>query len=398
MQDWSQHYADELFAQGCQGWLDSLKRGEPIDAESIGKIVTSHLLVPNHVMAALTVAAMLSDRDRHFEAVRLAEFAMSGLSEGAFASEPAFAKQLYGSLAKSYVHSGMYRKAQAFAKKAGDDEMVKSVQETLRGLRQPLLLQFPDAGIYCAMQSLGYVHDCQEQTENRQWIVASDLDGQQAPDVLWLRSQEPLQDLTPARLGRLVTTVKSVVCSSRHLLEYFSSRIPFWATSKTRVLQEAPLVQRVDESIAQKRRAVVLFRGNNATYELFKLRLSELPEPLSVVRQDDDYSTLGYIAICKGWHDEDDITALIEAQAHGVIPFCSAVGSLPEYCMSGRLIKPPYCAEHVSAFVASLARGHENFHNESLRKEIASQVNEDFSVQGRATQWIEFLNSLRTQV
>lgn len=369
MKDWTPEEYDSILARARTGTEDAS-----------GLYGYAHLMRPTELEPALRLANCFSIQGRHHAAVKLAVFTLSYL-DGEL-GEKTFLKDVFIQLSTSCKIVGNYELALVFAKASGNEFIVIGAELDARPI--PYHGNFPDCAVKEALVGLG----CRFY-EGSTLSVSTKLEADTM--FFWVRDLEQISDLTPAKLGCIHLT-RAVICSSTYLRNAFIERLPYYPQDDVHVVLEAPFGSSF-KPVAPKERNKIVFIGSEDDYGYLQQTIEGLDVAGRLGVEDSliDWSEALLYVFCGPTANRQDVERLLFAQANGVMCLSSAVGSLSEYMVAGRLFKPPYCTAHVGAILSSAAKLIRNRDQVEMESKAGGEVLKIFSADVAARRWLSVL-------
>lgn len=388
--EWSNEKIQSIVAE-----VDSYWEEYRFSKKAAGLLAFAHLMKPQECTVALRLAAVMGIKGRNEEAVRLGDFALKHLSDPA-TLESTSLKSYLRILSKSYLESGNHRTALKLATLAKSEDHIKAASLAQAKSRRPRSFHFPTVELadYLRKMNCKILHKSHGSSANVDFIRDIYRKGTHSTRIGWVSDEHCLNELTPDKLGVLIT-VPIFVCTSEYLRERMLARLPFLGEDRVKVILDT-LLEHQNQTI-EPDPVVIYYRGEPSAFKTVKEAFEKADKKWVVVDSAKFSCSNPAVFIL---HQEKpsgpDFRFLVEAQANGAIPVCTATGAIPEYMVGGILIKPRleispiFDHEHRKALCDAAVR--QASATLAERQHIADEAWKHFSAEKGAMRWLELIN------
>lgn len=309
-----------------------------------GNLVLDHLSNPQSVEATLQLSNRLFEREKYQEAMEMADIALTTTRPGDFLRY----HNEYRRLVEIYLAKRPLKALKlAELMKLDDLELLKKIHIQLNFIRRAIKGEFCESAVREALVNMGLLVTPHE--GNKHYDVYCDVtdiegDGQ----IIWVRSDEDLMDLSSTKLESLAMS-HAIVTSTGRLRAKILSLLPFYSEANVVYIPETPIKDGVPTS---SRENIALLTGditefNPAMDGVLVLRSEHANERRAILAR------ARYYIHASRQSSFEDMEDVIFAQAMGVSVFASATNLMSEYVRHGRLYKSGY--GQLAVMAASLA-------------------------------------------
>lgn len=367
---WNKSRADEL---------ENIANGEISDEKSFGYLAESHLMDPTNPRVNTKFAAKFAKAGRMAEATKLFDFACRQMSPDIL-DDRSLSEELK-LIARAYLEIGNLDKALILARSCGDSETEAEANKRMTVRNRPRTMMLP---ANCGYLAHAFLHqDWHFSVDSPDLHIETDVEV--GAPFLWLRDEDSLGELTAARLGGLLKT-NFIVCANHEIKRKAMGQLPFISAERFKVVLSRPLPNSF-EPLKNSVKSGVHIEASSQEFQYLQDRIYEAGFEVAA-----NYETALAWVFCKPSANKDDFYKLVMAQAHGVVPFVSAVPGLTDYVVGGHVYKLPFTRSHVSAMGESIIKHLENPETLAKRgKFIGREARSFFRTNNEVSDWISLL-------